>query len=78
MNFRWREVTRSHGRGTLYLDIPPRPDRYAQNVGYIEQFGPRQFSACDMSATKWVWRNFDNLEDAKAWLLVCARMSHAS
>ena len=78
MIFRWREVTRSHGRGTLYLDVPPSPDRYTKNVGYIEQLGPHHFNACDMSTDKWVWRSFDNIPEAKTWLEVCVRMNYAS
>lgn len=78
MIFRWREVTRSHGRGTLYLDVPQSPARYIKNVGFIEKLGPNLFDACDMTTDKWEWRKFDNEAEAKIWLEVCARMNHAS
>lgn len=48
------------------------------HVGYIDYLYGGGYQACDMSGMKWVWRNFDDLEDAKAWLLVCVRMNHAS
>lgn len=44
-------------------------------VGFIERLLPNRFNACDMSNMKWVWKDFDNLDDAKAWSVVCARMN---
>ena len=53
--------------------IPGRSSR----VGVIDYLSDKWYHAIDMSSRKWVWRKFDNLEDAKAWLLVCVRMNHA-
>ena len=47
-------------------------------VGYVVHHTDNPTcTACDISNRNWVWRNFDNLEDAEAWLLVCVRMNHA-
>ena len=47
-------------------------------VGYVvHHTDGSTWTACNMSNRKWEWRVFDNLEDAKAWLLVCVRMNHA-
>lgn len=78
MKLEWREVTRSGGRSTLYLDVPPSPGRWANNVGYIERLGPSDYNACDMSSVGWVWRRFTNITEAKIWLEVCVRMNNAS
>lgn len=76
MIFRWREVTQSGGRQTCYLDVPPNPGSWSSNVGFVERLGPTRFNACDMSNTKWEWREFNNLPEAKTWLEVCARMNY--
>ena len=78
MIYKWREVTQSGGRLTCYLDVPASFDRFTRNVGFVERLGPTRFNACDMNNSEWLWREFDNLHDAKRWLEVTARMTHAS
>jgi hypothetical protein len=44
-------------------------------IGFIERVPPGDYNACDMSQMQWVWRRFNNVEDAQAWLMVCVRMN---